>query len=583
MKALVLNSGLGSRMKDLATCKCLVELDHSTTIFDAQMESMLRCGINSFVVTTGAYADDLELHARTRYPYVDFIFVNNPLYSQTNYIYSIYLAREWLMDDDILLMHGDLVYEQNVLQDIMAARDSVMVIDSTRPLPEKDFKAIVKNGCVHSVSVNTFSFDGGQVCYAQPMYKLLQKDWAVWLDEIIRFCVRGETGVYAENALNCISHLMNLLPLDITGRMCFEVDNREDLAFAQDAYSRMPDRLQEIYSEYNSLYKAESILSKIGVKKPFVVCGVDESLARQAFGSAAIYFSGFTPNPDFSEVMNGISIFENEKCDFIVSFGGGSAIDVAKCINGLYKSDEILLLDRPRAPHLTIPTTAGTGSESTCFAVVYKNDEKFSIERTWLMPNYVILDSAFLQTLPMYHKKSSLLDAYAQAVESIWAKGATPASKSYALGALRILSEDIDSYMANDSNSATRILHAANLSGKAINISKTTAAHAMSYKLSAMFGLAHGHAVAVCLPHIWKHQIESGNIPIELSQAHYDVFVNLFHFLEMPHIDTDGSIDNGIIETLVSSVNLARLSNHPVEISECLLADIYIKVLQNSV
>ena len=568
-------------MKDLITCKCLVELANDKTVFDAQMESMLRCGISSFIITTGSYAGDLKSYARRRYPNANFTFVNNPQYSQTNYIFSIYLAHKWLMDDDILLIHGDLVYEENVLQDVISARGSVMVVDTTRALPDKDFKAAVAGGRIKSVSVDTFSFEGGECYYAQPMYKLLRNDWIIWLDEICRFCERGETHVYAENALNSISHLINILPLDITGRMCFEVDNRDDLAYAQEAYGKMPDRMQAVYSGQDSINRAVDILSGSGVKRPFVVCGVDNTLVQQIFGSDAVYFSSFTPNPSFLEVMDGIALFEDENCDFIVSIGGGSAIDVAKCVNGLQLSDDVCLLDTPRARHLAIPTTAGTGSESTCFAVLYKDEEKLSIECSWLMPSYVILDSDFLRTLPPYHKKSALLDAYAQAIESIWAKNATPESKSYALAALRIMSEDIDGFIACDSDSAQRILQGANLSGKAINISKTTAAHAMSYKLSTIFGIAHGHAVAVCLPYVWRHLIECGKAPVELSQDEYNRFVNVLCKLKMPPIGIGNGLVDDIVMSLVSSVNPARLSNHPVEMPENVLAEIYIKVLQN--
>jgi len=581
MKALILNSGLGSRMKNLNTCKCLVELADDVTIFDAQITSMLKCGIDEFIITTGPYADIFESYARERYPGVNFTFVNNPQYSQTNYIYSIYLARDLLSDDDILLMHGDLVFEQNVLQDIIAAQGSVMVIDSTQPLPEKDFKAVIVNGFIKSVSIDTFDFEGGKCCYAQPLYKLLREDWTIWLNEISNFCNRDETQVYAENALNNVSHLMQLYPLDITGRKCFEVDNRDDLAYAQNTYKNMPDRIQTVYAGYGSLQNAHAILTEVKAKKPFIVCGLDNALVRQVLGCEAVYFKNFTPNPDYFEVMDGISLFNKEKCDFIISIGGGSAIDVAKCINGLDVSDTISLLEKPKVCHLAIPTTAGTGSESTCFAVLYKDNEKLSIEHRELIPDFVILDPTFLQTLPLYHKKASLLDAYAQAVESLWAEGKTPASKSYALGALRSFPRDIDGYMRNDPGNGLRILQAANLAGKAINISKTTAAHAMSYKLSSIANIAHGHAVALCLPYVWNHFLDCVRAidESELSSVSCEAFIETFLKLDMPYIDIDNGTINEIINDLVVSVNPLRLKNHPVEIPEDVLKKMYTEIL----
>jgi len=256
-------------------------------------------------------------------------------------------------------------------------------------------------------------------------------------------------------------------------------------------------------------------------------------------------------------------LFEKESCDFIVSMGGGSAIDTAKGIKE----------KMPEIRHLTIPATAGTGSESTRFAVLYRDGEKFSLESDSLLPEYVILDPGYLATLPIYHKKSAALDALCQAIESLWAKAQSPESRAYALGATQILWEDIDAYIAGDQPAALRILQASNLSGKAINISKTTAAHAMSYKLSTLFGIAHGHAVALCLPLVWKHMIAADAVPDVLTQGDYDNFVTLCTQLNLS-FEQAGEVAS-MAEELAASVNTQRLGNHPVELSHTMLADMY--------
>jgi len=575
MKALILNSGTGSRMKGLDTCKCLVELADNVTIFDAQIQSLSRCGINEFVITTGAHAEILEAYAAEQYPCACFTFVQNPLYSETNYIYSIYLAREHLRDD-ILLLHGDLVFEQNVLQDVIASSQSVMVIDSTQPLPEKDFKAVVLQDRIRKVSVDTFS----DAVYAQPLYKMLKQDWELWLDEIERFCVQGETGVYAENAFNNISDTFELFPLDVTGRMCFEVDNNEDLAYAVNAYKLMPDRLQTVYAGYDSREHIKDILAEVGAKKPFIVCGLSRDAVIDMFPLNAVYFERFTSNPDVSEILEGITKFEEQGCDFIVSIGGGSAIDVAKCISMLDDGSSGMLRDTPRGVHLAVPTTAGTGSESTCFAVVYVDGQKVSYEHHRIMPDYVILDPGFLSTLPVYHKKSALLDALCQAIESLWAKGQTSISRAYAVSAVSAILENIDGYFADELGSLLRILYAANLSGKAINIGKTTAAHAMSYRLSTLYDIAHGHAVAMCLPYVWVHLTENGYFADTSIPVDYNKFVEIYDKLELSQkFDFTGDRNDDRIDELVSSVNIQRLSNHPIALSEDVLADIYYKIL----
>jgi len=589
MKALILNSGMGTRMQELLidSCKCLVDISDGVTILDAQIQALKNCGITNIYITTGPFADKLKAYVNIRYPHLDITFIHNPRYDCTNYIYSIFLAYNLLCDDDIVLMHGDLVFEQNVLQDIVAADKSVMVIDSTKPLPEKDFKAVVNNRQISQIGVSISS----NCYYAQPLYKLLQKDWICWLNAIHHFCSQGKTNVYAEEAFNDVAHSIELFPVDITGRVCIEVDNAEDLTYARDLYSKMPDRLQTVYAGLGSFSNIKDIAA---AKKPLVVCGLKTDEITSAIGANAVYFDEFTCNPKFTEVMAGIALFEEEACDFIISIGGGSAIDVAKCISVLRNSEAVEFLDIPRAMHLAVPTTAGTGSDSTCFAVLYKDGEKLSVEHEDVLPDYVILDPSFLHTLPFYHKKSAVLDALCQSIESLWAKGRTAESKAYALSAVYTILEDIDGYL-NDDNSACglglglglgvalRILQAANLSGKAINISKTTAAHAMSYKLSNIFGMAHGHAVALCLPYVWQHLQSRGGVPNELRPKDYEAFIKILRRLDMSYDFSlnDSFADDALIMKLVSSVNAQRLGNHPIAIKENELADMYRDVLKN--
>jgi len=231
MKALILNSGRGVRMGRLteSTCKCLVEIANGINILDAQLKLLIEAKITDICITTGAFAERLQTYIKTKYPDLNVEFVHNDKFAETNYIYSIYLAKEYVQDD-ILLLHGDLVFERSVLLDVLQAQGSVMVTDTTMPLPEKDFKAVVPDGYVRHVGVNEFC---EQARYAQPMYKLCKADWLLWLQEIERFCLADDTGVYAENAFNKISQSMSVRPLEINGRACFEIDNAEDLEMAR--------------------------------------------------------------------------------------------------------------------------------------------------------------------------------------------------------------------------------------------------------------------------------------------------------------------------------------------------------------
>ena len=227
MKALILNSGLGRRMGVL-TCdqpKCLTEIAPGETILSRQLSLIAEAGIREVVITTGYCADVLQDYCRFLDLPLQIHFVHNPEYERTNYIWSICLARDILADDDVLLLHGDLVFEAGALDAILASEASCMAVSSTLPLPEKDFKAVVRGGRIESIGIQFFQ----DAVSAQPLYKLLKEDWKVWLDEIAAFCARGERNCYAENAFNAVSSRCRIVPLDLADMLCAEIDTPEDL------------------------------------------------------------------------------------------------------------------------------------------------------------------------------------------------------------------------------------------------------------------------------------------------------------------------------------------------------------------
>lgn len=227
MKALILNSGLGSRMGVLTSehPKCMTDISATDTILSRQLKQISDAGIKDVVVTTGYYDSALINYCNSLNLPLHFTFVNNPIYDQTNYIYSIYCAREYL-DDDIILMHGDLVFENEVFDRVIESPVSCMVVSSTLPLPDKDFKARVVDGKVLAVGVDIFD----NAMEAQPLYKLYKHDWRIWMDKIIEFCEADNRKVYAENALNELDGAANIHTLDVEDHLCSEIDNPEDLA-----------------------------------------------------------------------------------------------------------------------------------------------------------------------------------------------------------------------------------------------------------------------------------------------------------------------------------------------------------------
>jgi alcohol dehydrogenase class IV len=240
----------------------------------------------------------------------------------------------------------------------------------------------------------------------------------------------------------------------------------------------------------------------------YEACGAAVQLA-DTFGSRRItYFTEFELNPKLRDVERGIELLESFRPDVVMALGGGTAIDLAKMIRGL-ALQQVELVDlitgiaapAPNGiPLVVIPTTAGTGSEATHFAVVYRNGEKYSVAHQSLAPEYALLDPELTYSMPAAVTAATGLDALCQAVESMWAVGATDESVDYASRALRLVLTNLESVVQAPTADARRAMcEAAHLAGKAINISKTTAPHAVSYWLTSHYGIAHGVAVAVFL------------------------------------------------------------------------------------
>lgn len=236
MKALILNSGLGSRMGVLTANqpKCMTEITAGETILGRQLGYLQRAGVDDIVITTGYYNTVLEDYCKSLDLPVSITFINNPLYKETNYIYSIFCAREVVKEQDIILMHGDIVFDYSVLEEMLAKPCSCMKVSSTEPLPGKDFKAVVVNGKVKAVGVEFFE----SAMEAQALYKLNRNEWQQWLDKICEYCESGETNCYAEKALNEITDRCSIEIFDAKDRLCTEVDDVQDLERVRERIGR---------------------------------------------------------------------------------------------------------------------------------------------------------------------------------------------------------------------------------------------------------------------------------------------------------------------------------------------------------
>ena len=227
MKALILNSGSGLRMGDITedTPKCMTELVTGETLLSRQIRQLENAGVTQICITTGPFVDKLEDHARGCARSAELTFVNNPDYATTNIIYSVFLAKHHC-DDDLVLLHGDLVFDDDVLTDLLLNPHSAAIVSSTMPLPKKDFKAVIVGGLISLVGVEFFD----NAVAMQPLYKLTQACWRTWGDGIEAFIAAGNRTCYAEAALNSVSSHCAIFPFDVKDRLCAEVDTPDDLA-----------------------------------------------------------------------------------------------------------------------------------------------------------------------------------------------------------------------------------------------------------------------------------------------------------------------------------------------------------------
>ena len=362
----------------------------------------------------------------------------------------------------------------------------------------------------------------------------------------------------------------------------------------------------------NGIANLPEILKDVGCKKLFLV--IDSSYpflnikdAIEALLVEKVKFSDFTPNPLYEQVCNGIELLKDSHCDIILAVGGGSAIDVAKCIKLAILAEEgnaaiipplvsqRLPIDGSKIPFIVIPTTAGTGSESTHNAVMYYEGAKQTVTNDGVLPDYAILEPSVLKTLPLYQKKCTMMDALCQGIESWWSVNSTDESKEYSKKTIELIMANWREYIfENDDEAAAQIMLAANYGGRAINIAQTTAAHAMSYKITSMYKLPHGHAVAVGLPVIWEYMSANMDKCVDKRGPEYlaDIFdqisramgsesaehaIDVFRLMmkEIGLASPASENKEEDLKKLSISVNPVRLKNNPVKLSTNTINNLY--------
>jgi len=371
----------------------------------------------------------------------------------------------------------------------------------------------------------------------------------------------------------------------------------------------MSQALQREFIKEGGISKVHEVVESIGAKNIFLVSGKSSfrlsgakgKIDRLLEGKKVVVFNNFPSDFGLHDIEAGISLFKSGSFDLIIAIGGGSVLDMAKLINilsaqsrsslfSIIKNSD--LIKKKGVPLVALPTTAGSGSQATHFAVVHVQQEKYSVAHQFILPDLAIVDPALCYSAPRADAASSALDALSQSIESYWSLNATKKSRYYASTAIKLISKSIvPAVNQKDKASIQSMALASHLSGKAINISKTTLPHALSYLLTSRFGIPHGHSVALFLGFVWRLNYQHGDstlkelmkelaVLLSIDVSSFDIFwYNLMFVLGLEVRISKIGVQQSDLQIIASSANQERLKNHPVAIKEELIIDELNKML----
>lgn len=328
---------------------------------------------------------------------------------------------------------------------------------------------------------------------------------------------------------------------------------------------------QEEYIRVDALTHLPDILSRRSVRRVFLVTGNTsyvasggkEAMERYLHGLEIVHFHDFRSNTSIEDVQQGIALFLQHEVDVVIAVGGGSVMDMAKAIVALARQEQAPeeyvtgreTLVPSDIPLIALPTTAGSGSEATHFAVVYIGEKKYSLAHPSLLPAIVLVDPTLTYSLPSRIVAATGFDALSQAIESYWSVRSTDESRAYAREAIPLVLAYLSDAVKGDKQARNAMSRAAHLAGKAINISKTTASHAMSYPLTVHLGIPHGHAVALTLSRVLVYNSKVRDDDVQDPRGREYVartMGELYALLGVGDPETAGAV----IDTLLRDVSL---------------------------
>lgn len=354
---------------------------------------------------------------------------------------------------------------------------------------------------------------------------------------------------------------------------------------------------QRVYLGNSSSDELFSILQKFSPSKLFLLrgkesykyCGAEMALNSVflRLGCEVVEFCDFDKNPKMEDLEKGIELLNDSGSSLVLAIGGRSVLDMAKLIRFFFsysgdKTGNSFRKEQDLLPLIVLPTTAGTGSEATHFAVLYKDNIKYSVAHRDILPDVAIVDSRFTYRNPQYLTACTGFDALAQAIEAYWNVNATEESDKYALRSINLLWRNLLSVVESPTESVRdNVSRGSFWAGKAINLTKTTAPHAFSYPFTTNYGYPHGHAVALTFPFLFQYNLSDldVNLSPDLNMTVYrkkrDILLGImnvsigqsceFFIRYLTSLGLFASLNDIVFDKkmILNGVNMERLKNNP--------------------
>ena len=328
----------------------------------------------------------------------------------------------------------------------------------------------------------------------------------------------------------------------------------------------------------------------------FVKSGIAMQMQEDAEGVITHIFAGVTPNPDVKECRECLALLHREHIDCIIALGGGSVIDLAKVVSVMAIHgdgiegwmDQKQEVPTSHLPLIALPTTAGTGSEVTCVAVISDHEKGYKIPLSSIgfYPDIALIDPELTYSVPRHMSAATGFDVLCHAIEAYWSRNHQPICDALALHAIRLVLDNLTLVCENGNHveARERMAEASIIAGLAFTRPKTTSSHACSYPLTNILGIVHGEACALTIDAFLMfnhlHGCERVQQLIEKSgfssvEAMANHIGSLKKELDLLCDLKSFSISEETLQSLVEGSLNSAMDNNPIEVKREDLEELY--------